>query len=286
MISSTVTNDENYLASVSDIMSGLIFIFIITLMVFSLQLKGSQEDQIKEIERLKEQIIQNEALQKKLEEEKLRYKKVLEMLTNARGLRDNILKSIEQSLNEKGFVVKLDTDHGVLSLPEQVLFPSGSDKLRTQGQEILKLLADILITNLKAHTFDATGASIFSNTVLPDGIQPSFIESIFIEGHTDDIPVRKTSIFRDNWDLSTARSLATFKTLIEAKPNLNNLFNESGYPIFSVCGYAEFRPIASNATDEGRNQNRRIDIRIIMSPPKSVRTEAQNSIDDLGKKIR
>lgn len=283
MITSTTTNDDNYLASVSDIMSGLIFIFIITLMVFSLQLKGSQEDQLKEIEKLKEKIRQNEILKKKLEAETLQYKRLLELLTNARAIRDNILKSIESSLAEKGFQVKVDTDHGLLSLPEQVLFPSGSDKLQPKGQEILKLLASILDQNLQTCTYDADGKSIFTDTELPNGITPSFIESVFIEGHTDNVPVGKKSIFRDNWDLSTARSLATFKTLIEAKPQLNARFNETGYPIFSVCGYAEFRPVASNDTDEGRSLNRRIDIRIIMSPPKKTKTGSQELINELGK---
>lgn len=91
MFTTSDTNEENYLASVSDIMSGLIFIFIITLMVFSLQLKGSQEDQERENQKLREKIAEYEILQKNLKAEVLKYKEILEILTNARGLRAALL---------------------------------------------------------------------------------------------------------------------------------------------------------------------------------------------------
>lgn len=281
MFTTSDTNEENYLASVSDIMSGLIFIFIITLMVFSLQLKGSQEDQERENQKLREKIAEYEILQKNLKAEVLKYKEILEILTNARGLRVALLASIQKSLESKGFNVKIDSDHGVLSLPEQVLFPSGSNQLQKNGREMLTLLADVLYTNLQACTFTASGTSIFSKTNLPAGIEPSYIEAIFIEGHTDNVPIGKGSIFRDNWDLSTSRSLTTFKALIDSQPGLNKLFNESGYPIFSVSGYAELRPVASNETVEGRSLNRRIDIRVIMSPPKSSENQTQILINGL-----
>ncbi|GAB1352059.1 OmpA family protein [Erysipelotrichia bacterium] len=278
MLTNTENQEENYLASVSDIMSGLIFIFIITLMVFSLRLKGSQEDQEKENERLRKEIESYKTLQIKLEEEIEKYRNILTMLTGARGLRDSMLKAMEKSLNDKGFQVKIDTDHGVLSLPEQVLFPSGSDKLQLEGAEMLKSLAGIMYSNLHACTYDASGTSIFTGIQLPDNLSPSYIESIFIEGHTDNLPVGQKSLFRDNWDLSTARSLQTYKTLISAEPKLIGLYNESGYPIFSVSGYAEHRPVATNDTIEGRSLNRRIDIRIIMSPPRFSKANLQGVI--------
>jgi len=258
MINQTDTHEENYLASVSDLMSGLIFIFIITLMVFSLKLKDSQEDQVEKIN------IRDKEIEM--------CKKALELLTNARGLRTTLLENMEQSMRKHGFNVKIDTDHGVISLPEQVLFPSGSNQLQEAGKKMLSILAEVLYANLKTHTFNASGTSAFSNIILPDDIQPSYVEAVFIEGHTDNVPTGKSSPFRDNWDLSTARSFTTYKSLMEAQPSLNQLLNESRHPIFSVSGYAEFRPVASNDSEEGRTLNRRIDIRIIMSPPKVSKT--------------
>lgn len=303
MFNQTSNSEENYLISVSDIMSGLIFIFIITLAVFSLQLRDSQEQQVIETVKLQEEIEQSQKVRHELEEEieqsqkvrhelereihqyqemhqKLqkqvfRYEEILNTLTNARGLRKALLISIEKSLNEKGFNVKIDVDHGVLSLPEQVLFPSGSDQIQPEGHTMLVNLSTILYENLRPFTFDSSGNSLFEETELPEGLLPSHIEAIFIEGHTDNVPVSSGSRFRDNWDLSTARSYSTFRTLLDSEPGLNNLFNRSGYPIFCVSGYAEFRPVANNDTPEGRSLNRRIDIRIIMTPPSSETKDQQ-----------
>jgi chemotaxis protein MotB len=71
-----------------------------------------------------------------------------------------------------------------------------------------------------------------------------------IEGHTDDRPIH-TARFRSNWDLSTARATAVLAKLAAESIEPSRL---------SAAGYGEFRPVASNATEEGRKQNRRVDL--------------------------
>ena len=274
--------EENYLASVSDIMSGLVFIFIITLMVFSLRLKGSQKNQETEIKKLKEKQRILELEKKQLRKDKNELLKVLLMLTGAQGLRENLLEKMQNKLQEKGFQVKIDTEQGILRLPDEILFPSGSDKLRPSGKKMLSYLSEALAENLPGCTFNASGTNLLANTNLPKGLTPSFVEAIFIEGHTDNIPIGKGSKFRNNWDLSTARSYVTYQTMQKMVPKLNSFFNQDRQPIFSVSGYAANRPVASNNSKEGRAQNRRIDLRIIMSSPKAK----EGVIEKLQKEIR
>jgi outer membrane protein OmpA-like peptidoglycan-associated protein len=82
-----------------------------------------------------------------------------------------------------------------------------------------------------------------------------------IEGHTDALPMRSGQ-FRSNQELSEARAQAVCDALVTM-----------GVPAerFLVLGYGETRPIASNATDDGRSMNRRVDISVI--PP------ANNALD-------
>jgi chemotaxis protein MotB len=81
-----------------------------------------------------------------------------------------------------------------------------------------------------------------------------------VEGHTDNVPIH-TDQFASNWELSTARSTAITRLLLEHSPiNPANL---------SAAGYAEFHPVASNATEEGRTQNRRVDIILLRRPAAS-----------------
>ena len=73
-----------------------------------------------------------------------------------------------------------------------------------------------------------------------------------IEGHTDDIPTKRT--YPSNWDLSTARALAI----------LHHLEREGLTPEkMSAVGCGEYQPRASNATPEGRRANRRVEILIV-----------------------
>jgi hypothetical protein len=75
-----------------------------------------------------------------------------------------------------------------------------------------------------------------------------------IEGHTDDTPIHNSQ-FSSNWELSTARSTEVVRLLIVRE----------GYDPkrLAAAGYAEFHPVASNSTAEGRSINRRLDIVVL-----------------------
>jgi outer membrane protein OmpA-like peptidoglycan-associated protein len=77
---------------------------------------------------------------------------------------------------------------------------------------------------------------------------------IRIEGHTDNVPIH-TARFSSNWELSTARATEVIRLLI-----VRDGFNPN---YLSAAGYAEFHPVASNQTEEGRGANRRVDIIVL-----------------------
>lgn len=116
----------------------------------------------------------------------------------------------------------ITADGLVISLHEFGFFPSGSAEVRAAS---IPMLASLAVT-------------------LPAG-------PLRIEGHTDNVPIH-TAQFATNWELSTARATAIARLLLErGSIDPANL---------SAAGYAEFHPVASNATADGRARNRRVDI--------------------------
>jgi chemotaxis protein MotB len=130
-----------------------------------------------------------------------------------------------------GMTMRITPDGLVISLHEAGFFPSGSAEVRAASIPMISILAK----------------------TLPPG-------SLRVEGHTDNVPIH-TAQFASNWELSTARSTAIARLLLERGPiNPVNL---------SAAGYAEFHPVASNATEDGRTQNRRVDIILLRHPTAS-----------------
>ncbi|MFZ5655871.1 MAG: flagellar motor protein MotD [Pseudomonadota bacterium] len=79
--------------------------------------------------------------------------------------------------------------------------------------------------------------------------------AIRVEGYTDDQPIR-TAMFRSNWELSAARAASVLHELIGSGVAPTRL---------SMTGFGQFQPIADNATEEGRNANRRVML-VILAP--------------------
>ena len=94
------SHDESYFASFTDMLVGIIFIFIILLM-----------------------IIAND------------FQKVTKSVTEINESRDKILKEIEHSLKQAGVPVTIDTEQGVLRLPESILFGVDQYKVNTKGKD-------------------------------------------------------------------------------------------------------------------------------------------------------
>ena len=268
------TEEQGYYISISDLMSGLLFIFIITLVVFAMNLKGTQVD------------LSYELVKQKNEKEKLT--NIVHTLTNSNEIRAQILREIQEKLKKKGFRVQVDLEHGILRLPEEILFPSGSATLQPGGKRMIKVLAAILaetlpefvifeddsdnvkvVASILAEKLPAfvSGANDSNNGVHRDRSKAGMVDAIFIEGHTDDRPVSSRCKYENNWDLSAARAIATYDYLTEMSVDLKNYLNQKRQPVFSVSGYADSRPIVPNNSAANRRHNRRIDLRFIMTPP-------------------
>ncbi len=89
-----------------------------------------------------------------------------------------------------------------------------------------------------------------------------------IEGHSDNVPIHN-SHFASNWDLSTSRATEIVRLFI-----VRDGFSPDR---LSAAGFAEYHPVATNRTAEGRGTNRRVDI-VILGPAPTADTLAQAGI--------
>ncbi len=123
------------------------------------------------------------------------------------------------------------TEEGLMiRIKETALFPSGSAELVDDSQLIVPVVAGLL-------------------AAIP--------ERVIISGHTDNVPIA-TAQYPSNWELSSARAMTFMKALFASNAKLNPAR-------FSAIGYSEYRPVATNDTEEGRHRNRRVEIMIARS---------------------
>jgi len=115
----------------------------------------------------------------------------------------------------------------VIELPAALLFKAGSATIENQDALLfLKRIALII-------------------DELPNDMQVS------VQGHTDAGNPGTNSPFKDNWELSTARAISV----------LHELLLDGVDPArVSAAGFAEFKPVATNATKSGREKNRRVEL--------------------------
>ncbi|WP_019915115.1 OmpA/MotB family protein [Paenibacillus sp. HW567] len=117
----------------------------------------------------------------------------------------------------------------------------------------------ILITLSNRFLFDV-GRAELKPPALPalrqlSGLFRGIGATISIEGHTDNTPVSAGSRYNDNWELSGARALSVLRFFLDSE--------KLDPGTFQYAGYADTRPAASNATAEGRQKNRRVEITVL-----------------------
>lgn len=304
--------EESYLASLSDLMVGLLFIFIIILMAFALNYRQAEmvseqtaEEQRQQTAQLLAQTVQQQAEQQRLQteteklkleqfrliqetdaqieqqtrlqQEKTRLEHIVQRLTDNNRIRRHLLQALQDDLALRGVPVFIDEKNGILRLPESLLFDSGEAQFNTEGHKALGQLAAVLASILPCYSL--APPPLPRDCPLQTEVQAR-LEAVFIEGHTDDRPIR-TADFPNNWALATARALNTYRTLIAEAPVLEQLRNSQHYALLSVSAYEARRPVAPNQDEAARRNNRRIDLRFIMSsPPPPLIEEAQRRLQD------
>jgi len=156
-------------------------------------------------------------------------------------LRQQLAARLQHQIRQGNVEIGVDSRGLVVSIREAGSFASGSAELSESARV---LLADI--------------AAPLSE--LPHPIR--------IEGHTDDTPIR-TSRFRSNWELSTARATQV----------IAYLQNDLGLPAarLSAAGYGEFHPRVANASATARSENRRVDLVILNTATSTAEEPARAS---------
>ena len=146
---------------------------------------------------------------------------------NLTTLQTELQQALRQEIATHTVALHRETEGLVISLREFGFFDSGSTALRPSAMPALDRIASILAIRTCR---------------------------LRIEGHTDNIPIHTAQV-ASNWELSTARSTELVRLLI-----VRYRFSPER---LSAAGYAEYHPIASNDTEQGRAQNRRVDIVIL-----------------------
>jgi len=169
--------------------------------------------------------------QKQLDAEQKRLWDLRKLLEQQKNAVEDLRKKMADALvgfNSNELQVFVKNGRVYVSLQESLLFPSGSAVVNPKGKEALGTLAQVLNVN-------------------PD-------INVVVEGHTDSVPIHGK--YKDNWDLSTARSTAIARILID---------NYSVDPTrITASGKSKYEPVDSNETPEGRQRNRRTEI--ILAP--------------------
>ena len=149
--------------------------------------------------------------------------------------RFEVLRGKLQRLTKMGLKVEVRHNRMVISLPGDVLFPSGKDQLKEGGKEVLMAVAEVIRTD------------------------PQLSERFFqVAGHTDAQPL-SGGPFKDNWGLSAMRARTVLVFLI-SKADAREGGGGLDPTHLHAAGYGETDPVAPNDTPAEREKNRRVEL--------------------------
>ncbi len=222
--SNTHNDDGHYYISISDLMTSLLFIFVLILAYMMLSFVEKQEQLNDEIKKLEQNI----------------------------EARKDLLQILKDELIKEDINVEIDKENGNMRLKSDLLFQSGSADISQEGKRQIGKIAKMLVLKLKEEKYI------------------SAIDTVFIEGHTDNVPIASNKYGRSwtNKELSSQRAINTFSEMnFETNNEILSLKNIKNKSLLSYSGYAETRPLCFEDNDECRNKNRRIEFYFTVNTP-------------------
>lgn len=194
-------------------------------------------------------------------------------IEDASAAREALLERLAERIRRRlpGIQVTVDTTDGVIRFRADELFPRGTWRIRqgSLAERVSHAVGDALAETLPCYTLSPS----LDTEVSCKGAVAA-IETIQIEGHTDDVGLSLELMERekmlDNYDLSARRGAETLRVMTRKHPELHAFLNLRKQPVLSFAGYGKTRPINQADTEEARAQNRRIDIRFILQTPRNL----------------
>lgn len=173
-------------------------------------------------------------------------------------LSEEITQAVQTLIDDDLINIKKTDFWLEIDIKSSILFTSGGAELSEDAEDILATIADLL---------------------------DSYPNDIQVEGFTDNVPINSKQ-FPSNWELSSSRAASVV-----------HLFEEEGVDPkrMQAIGYGQHRPLADNATIEGRNTNRRVNLvvlgqgdprQIMQQRNQSLKKDALNNIDNIQQEQR
>lgn len=185
---------------------------------------------------------QNSALQSQYDDINRKYMEALNRPMGSSQLPAELTNTLQNFANQNPELVEFDAGRGIVKFKSDVTFASGDATVTPRAKDVLGKFAAIL------------------NSPSAAGYE------LLVAGHTDNMRVSNPNTIakghKDNWYLSAHRAISVAGELIG---------QNVGSQRIGVLGYGEQRPIASNASETGRSQNRRVEVLIL---PNQVRSGA------------
>ncbi|GAB2563710.1 flagellar motor protein MotD [Dyella jejuensis] len=140
---------------------------------------------------------------------------------NLERIRNEVEHALQPLIDKKLVIVRRTPNWLEIEIRTDILFPSGVATLSPSANQVLSSLGTILAP---------------------------FANPLRVEGYTDDMPI-DTAVYPSNWELSAARAASVARLFAEHGVDPERL---------GIVGWGQYRPAADNASEDGRNRNRRV----------------------------
>ena len=252
------SDDGHYYISISDLMTSLLFIFILILTYVMLSFVKKEDVLTVEIQKVEQKVEEYEKEKDILSDKIKKIEKNIEY-------RGDLLQDLQEELLSQDINVEIDKENGNMRLKSDLLFGSGSADISIEGKRQIGEIAKLLMLKMLKAKYQMA------------------IDTIFIEGHTDSVPINVSKNYRGQWsnkELSAQRAINTYsEMLIATDDKINALKNKKGKHLLSYSGYASTRQLCkeselsqvdmpvSNALKTCRSKNRRIEFYFTVNTP-------------------
>jgi len=174
--------------------------------------------------------------------------------------RKDLLQELKNELKSKNIDIDIDGDNGNIRLKSDLLFKQGSAIISDNGVYKIDEIAKLIVSKMDNPKYKNS------------------IDTIFIEGHTDSVPIKVSNRCKAQWtnkELSAQRAINTYTQMIKAtNGTIAKLKNNKNKHLLSYSGYANNRPICYEKDNmsisklkECRAKNRRIEFYFTINTP-------------------